>query len=167
MRTTWDRVRHTVGFEVIGLLMFAPLGSLVFGYSLHDMGIIAAVASLIAAVWNYVYNVLFDKSMVRLTGSVRKSTVIRVLHALLFELGLLVVFLPMVAWYLDISVLEALIMDIAVAGFYVVYAFFYNWAYDAIFPVPGGNKAGTSLTAKPAKGGKEANGKSMAESECV
>jgi uncharacterized membrane protein len=158
MRTTWDRIRHTVGFEVIGLLMFAPLGSWVFGYSLHDMGIIAAVASLIAALWNYVYNVLFDKSMVRLTGSVRKSTAVRVLHAVLFELGLLVVFLPMVAWYLNISLLEALVMDIAVAAFYVVYAFFYNWAYDAIFPVPATRKPGQSSTA---------SGKPLAEGECV
>ncbi|CAG9174515.1 PACE efflux transporter [Cupriavidus respiraculi] len=157
MRTTWDRVRHTVGFEVIGLLMFAPLGSLVFGYSLHDMGIIAAVASLIAALWNYVYNLMFDKGMVRLTGSVRKSTAVRVLHAVLFELGLLIVFLPSVAWYLKISLLEALIMDIAVAGFYVVYAFFYNLAYDAVFPVPAARKSDA-----PA-----AKGKAMAEGECV
>ncbi|MFX5521597.1 chlorhexidine efflux transporter, partial [Acinetobacter baumannii] len=90
----------TVGFELIGLLIFAPLGSLVFGYALHQMGVIAAVASLIAAVWNYVYNLMFDKAMVRLTGSVRKSPAVRVCHALLFELGLLIVFLPSVAWYL-------------------------------------------------------------------
>ncbi len=161
MRTTWDRVRHTVGFEVVGLVIFAPLASWVFGYSLHDMGIMAAVASLIAALWNYVYNILFDKSMVRVTGSVRKSTAVRVLHAVLFELGLLIVFLPSVAWYLNISLLDALIMDIAVAGFYVVYAFFYNLAYDAIFPVPVGNKSA------PAAGKETAKGKAMAEGECV
>jgi uncharacterized membrane protein len=27
MRTTADRIRHTVGFELIGLLIFAPLAS--------------------------------------------------------------------------------------------------------------------------------------------
>lgn len=137
MRGTLDRIRHTVGFELIGLLIFAPLGSLVFGYALHQMGVIAAVASLIAAVWNYVYNLMFDKAMVRLTGSVRKSPAVRVCHALLFELGLLIVFLPSVAWYLKISLVDALLMDLAVAGFYVVYAFVYNWAYDIVFPVPG------------------------------
>lgn len=136
MRSTLDRIRHTVGFEVIGLLIFAPLGSLVFGYALHQMGVIAAVASLVAAIWNYIYNLLFDKAMVRLTGSVRKSPRVRVVHALLFELGLLTVFLPGVAWYLKISLLDALLMDLAVAGFYVVYAFVYNWAYDIVFPVP-------------------------------
>ena len=136
MRTTADRIRHTVGFELIGLLAFAPLASLVFGYALHQMGLIGAVASLIAAVWNYVYNLMFDKAMLRFRGQLRKTPAIRVLHAILFEGGLLLVFLPSVAWYLDISLVDAFIMDIAVAGFYMVYALIYNWAYDAIFPIP-------------------------------
>ncbi|MCT9115029.1 PACE efflux transporter [Cupriavidus gilardii] len=150
MRGTLDRIRHTVGFELIGLLIFAPLGSWVFGYALHQMGVIAAVASLIAAVWNYVYNLMFDKAMVGLTGSVRKSPAVRVGHALLFELGLLIVFLPSVAWYLKISLLDALLMDLAVAGFYVVYAFVYNWAYDIVFPVPGRSVPGEASGSEPA-----------------
>ncbi|WP_354684983.1 PACE efflux transporter [Cupriavidus necator] len=136
MRNTRDRIRHAIGFEAIGLLIFAPLASWVFGYGLHQMGLLGAVASLIAAGWNYLYNLLFDKAMLRITGQVRKSVLVRVLHAILFELGLLVVFLPSVAWYLDISLLDALIMDIAVAGFYMVYALVYNWLYDIVFPVP-------------------------------
>jgi len=136
MRTTADRIRHTIGFEVIGLIAFAPLASLVFGYELHQMGIVGAVAALIAATWNYIYNILFDRAMLRFTGQLKKSTAIRVLHAILFEGGLLIVFLPSVAWYLKIGLLYAFIMDIAVAGYYMVYAFFYNWAYDAIFPIP-------------------------------
>lgn len=144
MRGTWDRIRHTVGFELIGLLIFAPLGSWVFGYELHQMGVIAAVASLIAAIWNYLYNLMFDKAMVRLRGSVRKTTPIRVLHAILFEFGLLLVFLPSVAWYLQISLWDALIMDIAVAAFYIVYAFIYNWIYDTVFPIPEARRQATA-----------------------
>ncbi|MBP0620255.1 PACE efflux transporter [Cupriavidus consociatus] len=136
MRTTRDRIRHAVGFEVVGLLIFAPLASWAFGYELHEMGVIGAVASLIATGWNYLYNLLFDKAMLRITGQVRKSVMVRVLHAILFELGLLVVFLPALAWYLNISLIDALIMDIAVAVFYMLYALVYNWLYDIVFPVP-------------------------------
>ncbi|SPK73379.1 conserved membrane protein of unknown function [Cupriavidus taiwanensis] len=148
MRKTWDRIRHAVGFEVVGLLIFAPLASWAFGYELHQMGLIGAVASLIATGWNYLYNVLFDKGMLRFTGQLRKSVPVRVLHALLFELGLLVVFLPSLAWYLNISLIDALIMDIAVAGFYMVYALVYNWLYDIVFPVPS-LKAQASAEARP------------------
>jgi len=137
MRTPLDRIRHTVGFEVIGLLLFAPLASLVFGYPVHQMGLVGAVASLIAAAWNYLYNVLFDRAMLRITGQLAKTPPVRVLHAVLFEGGLLVVFLPMVAWYLGISLLDALVMDLSVAAFHMAYAFVYNWVYDIVFPIPG------------------------------
>lgn len=149
MRTTGDRIRHTIGFELIGLMAFAPLASWVFGYALHQMGLIGAVASLIAAIWNYVYNLMFDKAMLRLRGSVRKTPAIRVLHAILFEGGLLLVFLPSVAWYLDISLVDAFIMDIAVAGFYMVYALIYNWVYDAIFPIPNSAPRDACPTSQP------------------
>ena len=136
MRTTKDRIRHTLGFEIIGLIIFAPLASLVFGYELHLMGVMAVVASIIATVWNYFYNLLFDHSLLKLRGDVRKTIPIRILHALLFEGGLLLLFLPMIALYLSISLWEALMLDITVAVFYLVYAFIYNWAYDRIYPIP-------------------------------
>jgi uncharacterized membrane protein len=136
VRTTWDRIRHTTCFEILGLLIFAPVATWAFGYEIHQMGVIGVVASVIAACWNYVYNIGFDRTMIKITGRVQKSPVVRVLHAFVFECGLLIVFLPMVAWYLDISLLEALWMDIAVAAFYMGYAFVYNWAYDTIFPIP-------------------------------
>ena len=36
---------------------------------------------------------------------------------------------------------EMLLMDIGFAGFYLVYAFAFNWAYDVIYPVPGQPRA--------------------------
>ena len=27
-------------------------------------------------------------------------------------------------------------MDLGFAGFYLVYAFVFNWAYDVVFPIP-------------------------------
>ena len=136
MRTTKYRIRHTLSFELIGLLIFAPLASLVFGFDLQLMGVIAVVGSIIATVWNFVYNLWFDHAMVKLRGNVHKTLMIRVGHALLFEGGLLILFMPMIAWYLGISLWEAFIMDIAMATFYVLYAFVFNWVYDKVFPIP-------------------------------
>ncbi|MDN5565318.1 MAG: PACE efflux transporter [Psychrobacter sp.] len=136
MRTIKDRIRHTLGFEIIGLLIFAPLASLAFGFDLQLMGVIAIAGSIIATVWNFIYNFWFDHAMVKLRGTVHKTVLIRVFHALLFEGGLLLLFMPMIAWYLGITLWEAFIMDIAMATFYVVYAFIYNWVYDKVFPVP-------------------------------
>ena len=136
MRTTKDRIRHAISFEVIGLLIFAPLASVVFGFELQLMGMIALVGSLIATLWNYFYNILFDKGMLKIIGSVQKTVLIRIGHAVLFEGGLLLLFMPMIAWYLKITLWEAFVMDIAMATFYLIYAFVYNWAYDHVFPIP-------------------------------
>ena len=136
MRTTKDRIRHAISFEVIGLLIFAPLASVVFGFELQLMGMIALVGSLIATLWNYFYNILFDKAMLKIKNSVQKTVLIRIVHAVLFEGGLLLLFMPMIAWYLKISLWEAFVMDIAMATFYLIYAFIYNWAYDHVYPIP-------------------------------
>lgn len=136
MRNKKDRIRHALGFEIIGLLIFAPLASLVFGFELHLMGVMALIGSIVATFWNYFYNILFDRAMLRLRGAVQKTVPIRVLHAVLFEGGLLLLFLPAIAWYLDISLWDAFKMDIAMATFYLIYAFVYNWIYDKVFPIP-------------------------------
>ena len=118
------------------MLIFAPLASVVFGFELQLMGMIALVGSLIATLWNYFYNILFDKAMLKIKNSVQKTVLIRIVHAVLFEGGLLLLFMPMIAWYLKISLWEAFVMDIAMATFYLIYAFIYNWAYDHVFPIP-------------------------------
>jgi len=41
------------------------------------------------------------------------------------------------AWWLNVSMLEALVLDLGFVAFYLVYAFVYNWVYDKVFPIPG------------------------------
>lgn len=136
MRTRNDRIRHAILFELFGLALSAPLGAWLFDQPLHDMGLVAVVCATIAMVWNYVYNLLFDRAMLRLRGAVHKTLKIRILHAILFELGLLVAFVPFIAWQLGVTLWTALVMDAAFVVFYLVFAFVYNWLYDVIFPIP-------------------------------
>ena len=136
MRTTRDRIRHALSFEIIGLLLVTPLGALVFDKPLHDVGVITVVGATLATGWNYLYNLLFDHAMKALRGDVRKTVPIRVLHAALFEGGLLALLLPFISWYLGIGLVEAFWMDLGFALFYLVYAFVFNWAYDRVFPIP-------------------------------
>ncbi|WP_201581537.1 PACE efflux transporter [Psychrobacter glacincola] len=117
MRTVKDRIRHTLGFEIIGLIIFVPLASWLFGFDIQSIGLIAVAASIIATLWNYFYNLLFDHSMLKLRGNVHKTVPLRMLHAFLFEGGLLLLFLPIIAWHLGISLWQAFIMDITMATF--------------------------------------------------
>lgn len=136
MRKTADRIRHAVSFEIIGILLIVPLGSWAFSMEMHAIGVVAIVGATLATLWNYLYNLGFDWLMQRRLGHTRKWPSLRVFHALLFEAGLLTVLLPFIAWYLQISLWTALVMDLGFAGFYLVYAFVYNWAYDVVFPIP-------------------------------
>ncbi len=135
MRTHRDRIRHAAGFEVIALILSIPIMSFFFSFDIKDIGVIAIVGSIMATIWNYGFNIIFDKGMVRFKRSTFKTPAIRVLHVLLFESGLLMLYLPMVAWYLGISLWQALIMDASLVGFYLAYNFSYNWAYDKMFPI--------------------------------
>jgi len=137
MRSTRDRIRHAILFEVIGLAIFIPLGGWLFGFHLSQMGVIGLGSACAATAWNYVYNLGFDHAMQRILGHTRKGLLLRMGHAVLFEAGLLVVLLPPIAWYLGIGLMEALVMDISIAAFYVAYAFLFNMAYDRVFPLQG------------------------------
>lgn len=136
MRTFRDRVRHALMFEAIALAIFIPGSAALFGQSLEHMGVIGIASATIATLWNFVFNLGFDRAMLRLRGSVHKTLPIRVAHTLLFEAGLVIVLIPMIAWYLGIGLWAALLMDLAIVAYYLVYAFFFNMAYDRVFPIP-------------------------------
>jgi len=136
MRTTADRIRHAISFEAIALLLIIPLGAWAFGLPLQDMGVVSVIGASIATVWNYAYNLMFDHAVLRLRGSTAKTLALRILHAVLFEVGLLVLLVPFIALYLGVSLRVAFVMDLAFAGFYLIYAFAFNWVYDLLFPVP-------------------------------
>ncbi|MBU2935760.1 MULTISPECIES: PACE efflux transporter [Pacificibacter] len=136
MRNTRDRIRHALSFEIIGLLLVVPLGAVGFGMHMQDIGVVAIAAATIATLWNYIYNIGFDRALKRKRGTVHKTMPLRVLHAVLFEAGLLLFTLPLIALYLGIGLWQAFVMDLAFVVFYLIYAFVFNYSYDKIFPLP-------------------------------
>jgi len=136
MRSTGDRLRHAISFELGGLALISPLGAWAFGMPVADVGVVGIACAIIATAWTYVYNLAFDTALQRLKGGTHKSLPMRVLHAVVFELALLALLMPVIAWYLGVGLVHALVMDVAFAGAYMVYAFVFNWAYDRAFPLP-------------------------------
>jgi hypothetical protein len=89
---------------------------------------------VLATVWNYVYNIGVDKLLLAI-GPHPQGLWQRAAHTG-GSRGLLFVALPVMSWWLDISLLEALVLDLGFVLFYLVYAFIYNWSYDKVFPIP-------------------------------
>jgi uncharacterized membrane protein len=139
LRTPLDRLRQVALFEVGGLVLITPPFVWLSGVSIRDSIVMLALIAGLAALWNAAYNTLFDWAEGRLTGRTAdlRPYPLRVLHALGFEGGLILMSLPIVMAWTGMDWLEALIADIGLAIAYVIYAFLFNLAYDRIYPIVG------------------------------
>ncbi|KPB41091.1 PACE efflux transporter [Pseudomonas savastanoi] len=86
--------------------------------------------STIAMLWNMLYNALFDRLRNRYGFAMSLTT--RVLHATGFEAGLILAVVPLAAWWLTISLMEAFWLDIGLLLMFLPYTMLFNWAYDAL-----------------------------------
>jgi uncharacterized membrane protein len=131
----WRRVVYISLYEVLAIAL-AGLGlMLMSGESLLASGALATATSAVAVVWNLVFNSLFERWETRqpVKGrSVRR----RIAHAVVFEAGLVLMLVPLIAWWLGIGLWQALVMDLALVVFFLVYTFAFNWAFDAVFGLP-------------------------------
>jgi uncharacterized membrane protein len=144
LRSPFDRARQVVLFEIGGLLLITPPFIWVSGVPAMDsLGLLALIA-LIAALWNAVYNTSFDwvEGRVSARAADRRPYPMRILHAIGFEGGLILMSLPIVMMWTGMGWLEALLADAGLALAYVVYAFVFNLGYDRLFPIPLENQNG-------------------------
>lgn len=123
-----ERFFHALIFEIIAIAICAPLGALLLGYPLADVGALTLMVSLLAMTWNMIFNTLFDRAQQRM--GFKRNVKMRVVHAVAFEIGLLVTVVPLAAWWLDISLWDAFVLDIALVLFFLPYSFVFNWVYD-------------------------------------
>lgn len=137
MRRGTDRFRHAIFFEIMGICISTPLVSAGFQTGLMNTGIMAMAMSLLAMVWNMVYNYFFDHVLMKKGYPLNnRSVFIRIGHAVLFELGITIFSIPIIVWWLSIPIVEALLIDFSFVLFYLFYTLLYNWLYDRIFPYP-------------------------------
>ena len=130
LKSTQERFLHALGFEVLALLMCAPLLAWVFEYPLAHVGALSLMVSLVAMLWNMAFNALFDVAQKR-RGFARTAGV-RVVHAVLFELGMIAAVVPLAAWWLSIGLWAAFVLDIGLVLFFLPYTLGYNWLYDIL-----------------------------------
>jgi uncharacterized membrane protein len=125
-----ERIFHAMMFESIAIALTAAALVWLMGKPLSQAGWLAIAISSIAMLWNMAFNAGFDRAQARM--GFQRTVGVRIIHALLFEIGLTVAIVPLAAWALQITLLEALILDIGVLVFFLFYAFAFNWAYDIV-----------------------------------
>ncbi|MDM0021753.1 PACE efflux transporter [Variovorax saccharolyticus] len=139
------RVVYISLYEGIAIVAASAGLALMSGQGLGHSGVLAVIASVIAVLWNLSFNALFERWESR--QAVRgRSLRRRVAHAIGFEGGLIAFLVPVFAWWLGVSLWEALVMDLGLVVFFLVYTFVFNWAFDAVFGLP----ASAAAVAQPA-----------------
>lgn len=136
MRSGRDRLRYTLTFEASLMLMLIPAGAAFFDKGLADIGLLGVILSLKAMLVNLVYNWVFDRFDANANRiSSDRSTIGRIMHASGFEVSLLITSLPIYVWWLNITLVEALLTDLVVTSFVVFYTYLFTLGYDRRFPV--------------------------------
>jgi len=123
-----ERVFQAVLFEILAVSL-SILGLALF--TDHAIGALSGTMVIVATIamcWNFIFNWCFDK--VATGAKEQRSVLFRIFHVLLFQGGLLVFTIPVMAIILNVGLWEALIMDIGVTFFITLYAFTFNLVYD-------------------------------------
>ncbi|KQP44694.1 PACE efflux transporter [Pseudorhodoferax sp. Leaf274] len=129
------KIVYVTLYEGIAILCASVGLALLSGQGAGTSTALATVCSVIAVIWNLVFNTLFEAWEKR--QPVRgRSVQRRIAHALGFEGGLAAILVPLFAWWLDIGLYEALLFDAALLLFFLVYTFVFNWGFDRVFGLP-------------------------------
>lgn len=101
---------------------------------------LSVACSVIAMVWNVVFNSAFEAWEARHPCGGRPLHR-RVAHALLFEVGLIIVLVPLIAWWLELGLIYAFVANLGMAAFFMTYTFVFQWGFDLVFGLPASAKA--------------------------
>ncbi|AVJ16742.1 hypothetical protein CLM71_06145 [Serratia sp. MYb239] len=126
---------YVTAYEIIGMTISALGLALLSGSAPSNTGPLAVIITTIAVSWNFIYNCLFEWWESRQASRTR-TVKRRILHAVGFQLTLVVYLIPLIAWWMGISLTQALLLDMALIVILPCYTFVYNWAFDKLFGLP-------------------------------
>ncbi|NCJ13042.1 PACE efflux transporter [Serratia marcescens] len=126
---------YVTAYEIIGMAISALGLALLSGHAPSRTGPLAVVITTIAVSWNFIYNYLFEWWESRQASRTR-TLKRRILHAVGFQLTLVVYLIPLIAWWMGITLWQALLLDMALIVIIPCYTFLFNWAFDKLFGLP-------------------------------
>lgn len=129
------RVLQAVLYEVVAVGFVGPAMGWIFDAPLASSTALAVVLATIAMSWSYIFNGLFERWEARQASRTRTFGR-RLAHGAGFEGGLVLMLVPVMAWWLDIGLLEAFLADLGILAFFFVYAVAFTWCFDRVFGPP-------------------------------
>ncbi|NME37903.1 PACE efflux transporter [Enterobacter asburiae] len=123
-----ERVFHAVIFEVTANVIIALSLAWLMNVSVLQSGSLSVISALTATVWNFIFNKLFDSLQKK--HQFQRTFLVRAIHAVGFETGLIISLIPVAMVMLNLTVAEAFIVEIGLVLFFLPYTMLFNWLYD-------------------------------------
>lgn len=124
------RIVHALSYEIILLVIIAIALSFIFEVPLDVTGGLGVAMAVTSVIWNMIFNHYFEK--LEQKRQFKRTIKIRILHAIGFEGGLMLLTIPMVAYAMDMGIFQAILLDLSMTTCILVYTFIFQWCYDAI-----------------------------------
>ena len=129
------RVVYAVLYEIVAILGMGPVMAHLSGKPmLSALGFSAAISG-IALAWNYVFNTLFERWESRQADK-NRIFLRRAVHGLGFEGGLVFILVPVMAWWMKVSLFDAFLLELGIFVFFFVYTIVFTWIFDRVFGLP-------------------------------
>ncbi|WP_374373450.1 PACE efflux transporter [Tabrizicola sp.] len=135
MTPTRRKIVYAVSFETLGTLVATIALMLMSEASAGSSLVLSILTATIALSWSFVFNTVFEAWEARqpVKGrSLRRRTA----HALMFEGGLVLICIPVMAWWLQVGYLEALVYEAGLIALFIAYTYAFTWGFDRIFGLP-------------------------------
>ncbi|MCK7236262.1 PACE efflux transporter [Enterobacter bugandensis] len=123
-----ERIFHAVIFEVTANVIIALSLAWLMNVSVLQSGSLSVISALTATVWNFFFNKLFDALQKK--HQFQRTFLVRAIHAVGFETGLIISLIPVVMFMLNLTIAEAFFVEIGLVLFFLPYTMLFNWLYD-------------------------------------
>lgn len=126
------RLLYVALFAVFAITLTTLILVLLSGSDAQKSLSLAIIISIVAVIWNFVYNTLFEYWERRQQIKVRTFKV-RSLHAIGFEGGLTLVCLPLYMLWYKVGLWTALTMEVSLVVSFLIFTFIFTLIFDNIF----------------------------------
>lgn len=124
---------YAITFEALAILLSTVLLAVLSQSQSHNSLPVAIAVSVIALIWNYIFNSFFE--LVESTLKIKKRTImVRLIHAISFELGLFFFTIPLYMWWYNVGFIKAISMEITILVFFFIYTYLFTLAFDKLCP---------------------------------
>lgn len=129
------RIAFVAGYEALSVLFTVVVLSGLLGHGGGNSTVTAILLSTVATGWNYIWNTVFE-AIERRRAVTGRSALARAAHAVGYEGGVLVFTIPLVAFMLQVGLLEAVLIESSLLVFFLIFTVVYTWVFDRIFGLP-------------------------------